>query len=177
MSRKRLDLSDIKDSELDETSTFTDLMTRKERKKRKKDINMYEDENVNSDVDIEEMISEKKRSTADLTKELNEAKKEYNKVINDEKNLEEDNDNKLEKTQILELTRQMKFNFEEKKKENNEHKKKYFSPLNVIGEVNLLCIGYYIYLLVFTDYQDSQNTYLITGNEVSIKHIEVKDED
>lgn len=163
MSRKRLDLSDIKDSELDETSTFTDLMTRKERKKRKKDINMYEDENVNSDVDIEEMISEKKRSTADLTKELNEAKKEYNKVINDEKNLEEDNDNKLEKTQILELTRQMKFNFEEKKKENNEHKKKYFSPLNVIGEVNLLCIGYYIYLLVFTDYQDSQNTYLITG--------------
>ena len=115
MSRKRLDLSDIKDSELDETSTFTDLMTRKERKNRKKNINMYEDENVNSDVDIEEMISEKKRSTADLTKELNEAKKEYNKVINDEKNLEEDNDNKLEKTQILELTRQMKFNFEEKK--------------------------------------------------------------
>ena len=163
MSKKKIDLSDIKDDELEKTSSFTDLMTRKERKRRTKktDIDIEISEDTESNIDIEEMISEKKRSTADLTKDLEEAQEEFNKVIKEDKN-EEEND-KLEKTQILELTRQMKFNFEEKKKKNNEHKKKFFSPLNVIGEVNLLCIGYYIYLLVFTDYQDSQETYMMTG--------------
>ena len=42
----------------------------------------------------------------------------------------------------------MKFNFDEIKQENNERKKKGISVLNIIGEINLLCIGYYIYLLV-----------------------------
>ena len=37
MAKKRLDLSDIKENDLDKTSTFTDLMTRTERKNRKKE--------------------------------------------------------------------------------------------------------------------------------------------
>ena len=124
--KRRIDLSDIKENDIDKTSSFTDLMTRKERRLKEKD-------------DIEDMIKERKKSTADLTLELDEARKQYNKINEEEK---EDN---LGKTQILELTRQMKFNFEESKKENVKKKKHGISVLNVIGEVNLLCIGYYIY--------------------------------
>lgn len=147
----KIDLSDIKENDLDKTSSFTDLMSRSERRSRKRE---KEIEYTNSDNDIEEMIQEKKKSTAELTKELNEAKKQYNKMNNDEE---------LGKTQILDLTRQMKFNFEEQREENIKRSKKGISPLNVIGEVNLLCIGYYIYLLAFTSFQDNRNNYLING--------------
>ena len=57
----------------------------------------------------------------------------------------------------------MKFNFEGTKKENNKKKKKGISILNIIGEVNLLCIGYYIYLLAFTSYQDDKQNYMVNG--------------
>ena len=60
----------------------------------------------------------------------------------------------------------MKFNFEETKKENNENKKKGISILNIIGEVNLLCIAYYIYLLIFTNYQNNKQNYMISGGIV-----------
>lgn len=137
--KKRIDLTDIKDNDLDKTSSFSDLMSRSEKKLRK-----LEKENNN---DIEEMVKEKKRSTKDLTKDLEKIKKEED----------------LGKTQILELTRQMKFNFEETKKENSNVKKNGITLLNVIGISNLLCIGYYIYLLTFTNYQDTESNYLIIG--------------
>lgn len=163
MSKKTIDLSDIKENDLDKTSSFTDLMTRKEKKNRTKEKNNFDD--------IEEMISEKKKSTKDLTSELEKAKNEYNNEIKKElvdyKKLDDENkEENFGKTQILELTRQMKFNFEEKKEENNKDKKKGISILNVIGEINLLCIGYYIYLLVFTGYQNQQQDYLVCGGFV-----------
>lgn len=134
--RKTIDLSDIKENDLDKTSTFTDLMSRYERKKR---------------MPSEDKINEKEKSkTKDLTIDL--------------KKLELKKEKELEKTQTLELTRQMKFNFEERQKDNK--KKKGISALNIIGEINLLCIGYYIYLLVFTNYQDSKTNYMITGGFV-----------
>ena len=37
------------------------------------------------------------------------------------------------------------------------------SSLNIIGEINLFCIGYYIYLLIFTEISDKLN-YLINGS-------------
>ena len=129
--KKNIDLSDIKEKDIDKTSTFTDLVSRAERKKREK----------SSGDDIEIMLNEKNKNNS----------------------LEKENDEELSKTQILELTRQMKFNFEENKKKNVSKKEKGISILNVIGEVNLLCIGYYIYLLVFTNYQDDRNSYIITG--------------
>ena len=152
MAKKRLDLSDIKENDLDKTSTFTDLMTRSERKARKTEKEDFLKSNNN---DIVDMVEERKKSTKDLTIDLEKAKKEYKKEINKEE--------ELGKTQILELTRQMKFNFEETKKQNSENKKNGATLLNIIGITNLLCIGYYIYLLVFTNYQDSQTNYLITG--------------
>lgn len=152
MAKKRLDLSDIKENDLDKTSTFTDLMTRTERKARK---NEKEDFLKSNNNDIIDMVEERKKSTKDLTIDLEKAKKEYKREIS--------KDEELGKTQILELTRQMKFNFEETKKENIIKKKNGVTLLNIIGITNLLCIGYYIYLLVFTNYQDSQINYLITG--------------
>lgn len=154
MKKKKIDLSDIKINDLDETSSFTDLMTRKER------INRYENN------DIDDMINEKRKNTKELTKELEKAKEEYNKEIQDKKNNEKKKqilEETLGKTQILELTRTMKFNFEEVKEE-NKNKKNGITFLNIIGVLNLLCIGFYIYILTFTNYQDNQNNYLIVGS-------------
>ena len=154
MVKKKIDLSDIKENDLDKTSTFTDLMTRTERKNRKKE-KLEENILKTNDNDIEDMIEERKKSTKDLTIDLEKAKKEYKKEIN--------KDEELGKTQILELTRQMKFNFEETKKENSNKNKNGVTLLNIIGITNLICIGYYIYLLTFTNYQDSETNYLMTG--------------
>lgn len=152
-----IDLSDIKENDLDKTSSFTDLMTKSERKMRKLEKEKGIDVSNSSNNDIEDMIVEKKKSTSDLTKELKNINDKEKKI--DKKDIEEN----ISKTQILELTRQMKFNFEVTKEENFEKKKRGISVLNIIGEINLLCIGYYIYLLIFTNYQDEQQNYLITG--------------
>ncbi len=169
--KNKIDLSDIKENDLDKTSSFVDLMSKKERKNRNK---QYEEENnKNSDDnfdDIEEMVSEKKRSTKDLTVDVEKAKEELKdlydnsetKKVLENKEIQEKEDN-LAKTQLLELTKQMKFNLEENKLANKEKKKKGISILNIIGEINLLCIGYYIYLLLFTTFQDNRNNYLING--------------
>ena len=150
MSKRNIDLSDIKENDLDKTSSFTDLMSRSERRNR-----LLEKEN--SVDDIEDMIDERKKSTKDLTIDLEKAKEKYQKAIN---NVTEET---LSKTQILDITRQMRLNLEQTKKENEKSKKKGVSVLNIVGEVNLLCIGYYIYLLVFTEYQDNKFNYTING--------------
>ena len=161
MSKQKIDLSNIKTNDLEETSSFYDLMSRSERLKR--------NQNINSSDDIEEMVNEKRKNTEELAKELEKAKEEYNKELKKLEKIEEtkkikkeiqNNEENLGKTQILELTRQMKFNFEEVKKENEKNT---ITFLNTVGILNLLCIGFYIYLLTFTNYQDNQNNYLIAG--------------
>ena len=161
MKDKKIDLSGIKEDDLDKTSNFYDLMSRKEKRKAKKNTEENSDNKQinnsnNKDNDIEEIINEKRKNTSDLSSNIKIAKEEIKKD-------ESKKDENLGKTQILELTRQMKFNFEEKKKEVKIEKKKGISKLNIIGEVNLICIGYYIYLLIFTNYQDEELNYMITG--------------
>lgn len=172
--KNKIDLSDIKENDLDKTSSFTDLMTRKERRNRNKEIEIENNETKDEFDDIEEMVSEKKRTTKDLTPDIEKAKEELkdlydnndDNLVNKKKKdeIKEEKEDSLAKTQLLELTRQMKFNLEETKYENKEKKKKGISVLNIIGEINLLCIGYYIYLLVFTSFQDNQQNYLINGS-------------
>lgn len=162
MKDKKIDLSGIKEDDLDKTSSFYDLMSKKEKRKAKKKIEEnLDDKPVNNNNngkynDIEDMINEKRKNTSDLSSNIKFAKEEIKKD-------EPKKDENLGKTQILELTRQMKFNFEEKKEEVKREKKKGISKLNIIGEVNLICIGYYIYLLIFTNYQDVELNYMITG--------------
>lgn len=179
--KNKIDLSDIKENDLDKTSSFTDLMTRKERKKRLKEYEEVEKEEIKDNFDdIEEMVSEKKRTTKDLTSDVEKAKeqlidlydnnddnlikKDTKDEIKEEEKKDKVNDDSLAKTQLLELTKQIKINLEETKQLNKEKKKKGISILNIIGEINLLCIGYYIYLLVFTSFQDNQQNYLINGS-------------
>ena len=156
MARKKIDLSDIKTRDLDETSSFTDLMSRTQRLHKK-----------NSN-DIDDMINEKRKNTKDLAKELKIAQQEYKEEIKKEdkkrsKQIEEEKEENLGKTQIMELTRVMKFNFEENKEKNKKKKKHGISPLNIVGELNLFCMGYYIYLLAFTNYQDIESRYMLNG--------------
>ena len=67
--KKKIDLTDIKKYDLDETASFTDLMTRKQRENRKNRI-------VDSN-DIDDMINEKRKNTNTLTEQLEKAKEEY----------------------------------------------------------------------------------------------------
>ena len=177
--RNKIDLSDIKENDLDKTSSFTDLMTRRERKNRNKESEEIKTEKIKDDFDdIEKMVSEKKRTDKDIEEEIKKNKEQLKDLYNndddnlifdktkEEKENNNENENNLAKTQILELTRQMKLNLYETKIENNEKKKKGISLLNIIGEVNLICIGYYVYLLVFTSFQDNQQNYVINGSMI-----------
>ena len=92
MSKRKIDLSDIKENDLDKTSTFKDLMSRSERKKREEE-KLQEENN-----DIVDMLEERKKSTKDLTKDLEKIKEKDEELIS---------------TQILELTNQMKSNVNE----------------------------------------------------------------
>ena len=163
MSKNKIDLSDIKEKSLEETTTFTDLMSRREKRKRKKEEVLD---------DFEDMVKEKRRNTMDLTKEVEKVKEIKNEkteskedIVKEKKKQEKTSDieEKLNNTQILELTRKMKFNFDDVKDENTESKKNGVTLLNLIGIVNLICIGYYIYLLAFTSYQDNESNYMIAG--------------
>lgn len=152
MSKKRIDLSDIKQNDLDKTSTFSDLMTRSERKKRTKE-NYTENTIKENNNDIIDMLEERKRNTKDLTIELEKTKEEYNKIRNKEE--------ELSKTQTLELTREMKYNFNDLYKETKVTKKSSTILLNISGVFTLLCVGYYIYFLIFSNYENIESYYLI----------------
>ena len=148
MSKKKIDLSDIKEVDLDKTTSFKDLMSRSERKQRelekKKNI-------IENNIDIEDMIEEKKRSTKDLTADLE-------KVLKEEKKTR---DEKIENTQILELTRQMKLNINDNIK---EERKKGYNYITFIGVFILIALTYFIYSLIFTSYLDNEKFLLIDSS-------------
>ena len=153
MSKKRIDLSDIKEFDLDKTSSFTDLMSRSERRNRlrQKELNGEIEFTETNNKDIEEMIDERKKSTKDLTIQLEKAKQEY-------KSIEKNEDDELSKTQILELTRQMKFNLKDNIK---EERKKGYNYITFIGIFILIALAYFIYSLLFTNYLDNEIFLLI----------------
>lgn len=147
-------------------------MSKKKKRVSNLEINKFEEKisTVYND-DIEDMINEKRKNTEELTKELEKAKEEYNKEIIEEVKISKkhvknesnyDIEENLGKTQTLELTRQTKFNFEDIKNENIQ-KKNGLTLLNIVGTLNLICVGFYIYLLTFSNYQDNQTNYLIAG--------------
>lgn len=148
MNKKKIDLSDIKENDLDKTASFTDLMSRSEKRLRTKE----KKENIinSNNFDIEDMIKERKRNTKDLTIELEKVRKTIKK--------EKTNEDKLENTQILELTRQMKFNINENIK---EERKKGNNCITFIGIFILIALGYFIYTLIFTNYLDNEMFLLI----------------
>ena len=115
-----IDLSDIKDDELDKTASFTDLISREEKKKRKR---IKEEEKTRelkeilmNDEDKKELKKEKKkqeRLEKKILKEEKRLEKEAEKEINDkikDNTLVDDEDLKdITKTQrFLDLTNEIK---------------------------------------------------------------------
>ena len=96
------------------------------------------------------MIDERKKSTKDLTLQLEKARNEYKNI----ENKEED----ISKTQILELTRQMKFNLKDNIK---EERKKGYNYITFIGIFILIALAYFIYSLLFTNQLDNEMFLLI----------------
>ena len=149
MAKRKIDLSDIKEYDLDKTSSFTDLMTKKEIRNR----HVSDDD----DVDIEDMIKEKKKSnlTKNYDKEIENTRNDIDikKEIKELNNI--DNTSSIETTQIFELDKKIKLNSE------NSNKSSHTMLLNIVGITNLFCIFYYLYSFMFTN--SYNNKYLIVS--------------
>ncbi len=134
MKKSKIDLSDIKEKDLDNTATFTDLIPKKEKKN-------------DSNDDIEDMINEKKRNTKDLTKDVEIAKEKVKEEIED--------------TKIFDIKE--KKPIKEKKVKNKKEKsnKKEPSCITDIGVFLLVVISYFIYCLLYTNFYDNKKVLLI----------------
>lgn len=125
MTSRKIDLSDIKLNDLDKTSSFTDLMSRSERKVYNESKYKTEEEKLE---DTRTLRNIKKRA---LEYELEERKKieeEKRKKENIQKNIKEEKEVK-EETEVYED------NF----------------LINTLGIFNLLSLVSYIYLIVFSN--------------------------
>lgn len=168
MEKHFIDLSDIKDDDTDKTASFTDLMSRAEKLERKKRKQQEElerekkkEEDIISLMNDNDLSFLSKKEQKKLMKKKKNNKKEitFEEEFNKQQAKKEKEDT-LEKTGILELTRQMKFNIEENIK---EEKKKGYNYITDIGVFILIALGYFIYALLFTDYLENKFFLLIDG--------------
>ena len=93
MKKGSIDLTDIKSKDVDDTATFTDLLSKSDKKKNNAD-------------DIEDMVNERKRNTKDLTKDMEKAKEEVKKEI--------------ENTKVFNISEEKPKESKKKKKENKK---------------------------------------------------------
>ena len=164
-----IDLSDIKDDELDKTGSFTDLMSRSELKKhnRKKEEQTQELKEI-LNIDDDEKLDKKKKKK--ILKEEKKLEKKAIKEIKEEienDTIEEDDDLKnLSKTQkLLDLTNEIKLSMLNNVDEKKKKKKKKFKIGNLIfmDILIIISLAYYIYSILFTNVQKNQLYILIGG--------------
>ncbi len=164
-----IDLSDIKDDELDKTGSFTDLMSRSELKKhnRKKEEQTQELKEI-LNIDNDEKLDKKKKKK--ILKEEKKLEKKAIKEIKEEienDTIEEDDDLKnLSKTQkLLDLTNEIKLSMLNNVDENIKDEKKKFKIGNLIfmDILIIISLAYYIYSILFTNVQKNQLYILIGG--------------
>ena len=164
-----IDLSDIKDDELDKTGSFTDLMSRSELKKhnRKKEEQTQELKEI-LNIDDDEKLDKKKKKK--ILKEEKKLEKKAIKEIKEEienNTIEEDDDLKnLSKTQkLLDLTNEIKLSMLNNVDENIKDEKKKFKIGNLIfmDILIIISLAYYIYSILFTNVQKNQLYILIGG--------------
>ena len=163
-----VDLSDIKEDDLDKTASFTDLMSRSEKKKRErikeeektrelKEILMNDDDNKNKKQKKKKELDETLKINKEKIKEEQEIKKE-----NEIKNLEN-----LSKTQrFLDLTTEIKTSMLNNVDDNLDlpSKKKFgIGNILIMDLFIILSLAYYIYSILFTDIQNNQLYLLIGG--------------
>ena len=178
-----IDLSDIKDDELDKTASFTDLMSREEKKRRKR---IKEEEKTRelkeilmNDEDKKELKKEKKkqeRLEKKIQKEEKRLEKEAAKEINDkikDNTLVDDEDLKdITKTQrFLDLTNEIKVSMLNNVDQNIKVEKKFGIGNIVISDLLIIIsLAFYIYSILFTNYQNNE-LYLLIGGLIILSMI------
>ena len=169
-----IDLSDIKENDLDNTASFTDLMSREEIKKRKK---IQEEEKTQelkeilmNDEDKKRLKKEKKRKEKMIAKEEKRLEKTAIKELNNkskENTLLDDKDIKdITKTQkFLDLTNEIKVSMLNNVDENIKPKEKKLSIGNIVISdiIIIISLAFYIYSILFTNYQNNELYLLIGG--------------
>lgn len=166
-----IDLSLIKENDLDKTSTFTDLMSRSERKKYLKEKEIedntmdFQTEEIALQVAEEKRITnfeeEVKKTEKENLKKQNEinAKKKSNKEKKKSlKEQEEEFEEELSKTkELFALTNNINL-FKDENKHNG-------NIINIVIQSLFIItmLTYYILSIVFTEFQDNQLYLLING--------------
>ena len=164
-----IDLSDIKEMEMDNTASFTDLMSREEIKKRKK---IQEEEKTQELKEIlmndedkkrlkkeKKIAKEEKRLEKTAIKELNNKSKEN--TLLDDKDIKD-----ITKTQkFLDLTNEIKVSMLNNVDENIKPKEKKLSIGNIVISdiIIIISLAFYIYSILFTNYQNNELYLLIGG--------------
>lgn len=166
-----IDLSDIKEAELSKTASFTDLMSRTEKKEHER---LKEEEKTRelkeilmNDDDKKELKKEEKRRLIEERKRKKQEQK-INKQENDEDNSKDINKTEnLGRTQrFLDLTKEIKVSMLNNVDENIQNKKREKLGIGNIIITDILIIislAYYIYSILFTNVQTSQLYLLIGG--------------
>lgn len=169
-----IDLSDIKEMEMDNTASFTDLMSREEIKKRKK---IQEEEKTQelkeilmNDEDKKRLKKEKKKKEKKIAKEEKRLEKTAIKELNnksEDNTLLDDEDLKdITKTQrFLDLTNEIKVSMLNNVDENIKPKEKKLSIGNIVISdiIIIISLAFYIYSILFTNYQNNELYLLIGG--------------
>lgn len=177
-NNKYIDLSDIKDDELDKTGSFTDLMSRTEKKEHErmkeeektrelKEILMNDDDKKEIKQANKRKLQKKKRIAKEEKRLEKEAIKDINKELKDN-TLDEDKDLiNLGKTQkFLDLTNEIKLSMLNNVNDNiKDTQQKKFGIGNIIitDILIIISLAYYIYSILFTNIQTSQLYLLIGG--------------
>lgn len=164
-NKRYIDLSDIKDDDLDKTASFTDLMSRSEKKERER---LKEEEKTRElkellmpDDNLEKKKKRKKRKDLEI-----ESNNETNKNV--AKEINEVNTDNLSKTQkFIDFTREIQASMLNNVDNNLDidlvkKKKNGFASVMIIDFCIIVSLIFYIYSILFTDIQNNQ-LYLLVG--------------
>lgn len=179
-----IDLSDIKEDEMDKTASFTDLMSREELKERKrikeeeqtrelKEILMNDDDKKELRKELKKKGKREKRIAKEEKRLESIATKEINDKIKDNTLVDDEDLKDLTKTQkLLDLTNEIKVSMLNNVDENIKVEKKKFGIGNIVISDLLIIISlaFYIYSILFTNYQNNQ-LYLLIGGLIILSMI------
>ena len=160
LKERFIDLSDIKDQELDKTATFTDLMSRSERKRRAKEkLNIDEDTNIETNeitnnlenkLDTNNELEVDNISNIENTEEILEEEKQYEELTNIDKDINTKNNI---------FKREIEYNHDDFEDEDN---KLFNTGLIITNSLFLLiATGIFIYSCIFTNNLDKDKFLMI----------------
>lgn len=151
-------INSIKENDLDKTATFSDLMSRAERKQhelaKKRELELIKEQ------ENQARLSKKKKKKKNKSKD--ELFEDKQKIKKEELTKIENELSKTKEIKKLENTRELKTIFKEKEDKKKEKPKTFFKSL-IATFLCLLSIGYFIYTLLFCDTFINQLSLIITS--------------